>query len=82
VLAFAPQPIYTYYLSVPRLWHIAVLDDQRIGGVIMWVPGSMMYILATLILAGRYFGNEEQKPVLPEKNWADGSSLAAPGIKQ
>ncbi|MCA9936479.1 MAG: cytochrome c oxidase assembly protein [Ardenticatenaceae bacterium] len=82
VLAFAPQPVYTYYLAVPRLWNISVVDDQRIGGVIMWVPGSMMYILAILLLAGRYFGNEEKKPALTEKNWADESSLAAPGIKR
>ncbi len=82
ILAFVREPVYTYYLSVPRLWNISVIDDQRIGGVIMWIPGSMMYIVATLILAGRYFGSEASKPALPEKEWAENNALVAPGLKK
>lgn len=82
VLAFVNEPIYTYYTAVPRLWNLSVIDDQRIGGVIMWVPGSMMYIIAALILAARLLGQEETKPVLPESNWATKENLAAPGMKK
>ncbi|MDP3064413.1 MAG: cytochrome c oxidase assembly protein, partial [Chloroflexota bacterium] len=35
----------------PRLWGIAALDDQRLGGVIMWVPGSLLYLLAVVAVA-------------------------------
>ncbi|MBE2197411.1 MAG: cytochrome c oxidase assembly protein [Anaerolinea sp.] len=82
VLAFVNEPVYTYYLAVPRLWNISVIDDQRIGGVIMWVPGSMMYIIAALILASRLLDQESSKPALPEANWATQDNLAAPGIKK
>lgn len=58
VLAFTPDPVYTYYLSVPRLWGINVITDQQIGGVIMWIPGSMMYLLAALILISRLLGGD------------------------
>lgn len=81
VLAFAPDPVYTYYLSVPRLWGIDVLTDQQIGGVIMWVPGSMMYFIAAFILIARMVGKEEQKPPLPEKEWATKDNMAAPGLE-
>ncbi|MCA9961187.1 MAG: cytochrome c oxidase assembly protein [Chloroflexota bacterium] len=82
VLAFVSKPVYSYYTAVPRLWNISVIDDQRIGGVIMWVPGSMMYIIAALLLAARLFGKEEVKPALPEANWATKENLAVPGMKQ
>lgn len=50
VLAFINQPIYGYYEGVPRLWNIDVVTDQRISGIIMWIPGSMMYLIAALVL--------------------------------
>ena len=82
VLAFTPQVVYTYYLSVPRLWGITVEADQQIGGVIMWVPGSMMYFIAAFILIARMVGNEERKRPLPESKWATEENLAAPGMEK
>lgn len=61
VLAFATTAIYSYYTAVPRLWGIDVITDQRIGGLIMWIPGSMMYIVAALIMLFRLFDKEKEK---------------------
>ena len=79
-IAFAEQPIYSYYLSVPRPWNLDVLSDQRISGIIMWIPGSMMYIVAVLILAARWLRGEENKPPLPATKWATDERMAAPGL--
>jgi cytochrome c oxidase assembly factor CtaG len=59
-ISFASQPIYTYYQTVPRLWGIDVMQDQMLGGVIMWIPGSMMYVVAALILIARMLQSQEQ----------------------
>jgi putative membrane protein len=80
-IAFATQPIYSYYEALPRIWGLSALDDQRIAGVIMWVPGSMMYMMAILILANRWLQTEARKPSLPEKTWATDEALTAPGWK-
>jgi putative membrane protein len=61
VLAFATTAFYSYYTAVPRLWGIDVVTDQRIGGLIMWVPGSMMFIVAALIMVFRLFGKEKER---------------------
>jgi cytochrome c oxidase assembly factor CtaG len=58
-IAFASEPIYTYYTTVPRLGSMTALQDQMLGGVIMWIPGSMMYILAALILLARFVRAED-----------------------
>ncbi len=79
-IAFAEQPIYSYYLSVPRPWNLDVLSDQRLSGIIMWIPGSMMYIIAVLILAARWLQGEEKKPPLPATKWATDERMAAPGL--
>ncbi len=65
-ISLAESPIYTYYLGVPRLYGISVMDDQTIAGLIMWIPGSMMYIAAALVLAARLFANAE-RPNSPPK---------------
>jgi putative membrane protein len=60
-IAFARQPLYPYYTTVPRLWDLSVLDDQMLGGAVMWVPGGMMYVLTVLILLLRLLDREEKE---------------------
>ncbi len=82
-IAFATQPLYTYYPTVPRLWGLSVMDDQMYGGVIMW-ESIMNYIVAVLVVVALHLRTEEKKPPLPESVW-DGqeigdSALLAPGL--
>ncbi|MGH9643092.1 MAG: cytochrome c oxidase assembly protein, partial [Terriglobales bacterium] len=37
-----------------RLWPIDPLTDQEIGGLITWIPASMMSLAALLILWARW----------------------------
>ncbi|MFC2031572.1 cytochrome c oxidase assembly protein [Chloroflexota bacterium] len=59
-IAFASKPVYTYYASAPRLGGISVMEDQMLGGVLMWIPGSMMYIIAALILLAQLLRTEDE----------------------
>jgi cytochrome c oxidase assembly factor CtaG len=81
-LAFVGVVVYSYYEAVPRLWGIDPVTDQRIGGIIMWIPGSMMFIIAALILVAQMVQDEDAKPPLPEKDWAGEDAISAPGIKK
>ena len=79
-ISFASEPLYPHYELMPRLWGFSVMEDQQLAGVIMWVVGSMMYIVAALILVARWLSEEEAKPALPESAWATEEALIAPGI--
>jgi putative membrane protein len=81
-LAFNENVIYSYYEAVPRLWVTDPLTDQRIGGIIMWIPGSMMFLLAALFLTSRFLGGEEGKPPLPVQEWTSEEKLIAPGMEK
>ena len=62
VIALAESVIYTHYLSVPfRTFNISVLDDQRLGGAIMWIPGSMMYVIAVIVLVTLWLNEQERE---------------------
>src|SRR5690554_6288757 len=54
VLTFARYPLYTYYAeqaqTVRLLWGLSPLEDQQLGGTLMWVLGAGPYLLAGLVL--------------------------------
>ena len=41
MITFADHPIYSWYSAAPRTWGLSVLDDQKLGGLLMWVPGNL-----------------------------------------
>src|SRR5262249_7498026 len=45
VLTFSDRVLYPYYSEVPRLSEFSVLEDQSAAGVLMWVPGSLAFLL-------------------------------------
>ncbi len=45
LLVFSDRVIYPYYESVPRIAGITPLNDQIMAGVIMWVPGSLIFLV-------------------------------------
>ncbi|MGA2820214.1 MAG: cytochrome c oxidase assembly protein [Anaerolineales bacterium] len=54
LLVFAHQPLYSFYLTVPRIWGTSALGDQVLGGVLMWVPSHMVYLTALSIVFFRW----------------------------
>jgi cytochrome c oxidase assembly factor CtaG len=61
LLTFAGHPVYRTYTQVPRVWGLSVLDDQQIGGLIMWVVGGAFYLLPLLVLIAVMLQDEERR---------------------
>ena len=53
VLCFSDHVLYPTYQLAPRLWGISALGDQAAAGAIMWVPGSIAFLVPALILGMR-----------------------------
>lgn len=62
-ITFASQPIYRYYVDVPRPWGLTVMEDQMLGGTIMWIPGSMMLLIAVLVVVASVLIRQESRVV-------------------
>src|SRR6266481_1057555 len=53
LFTFSGRVIYPFYATVPRLGGVTPLDDQVAAGAIMWVPGSIAFLVpAVLVMAG------------------------------
>jgi cytochrome c oxidase assembly factor CtaG len=51
LFVFSERIIYPAYAAAPRLWNIDPRDDQAIAGALMWVPGSIAFLLPAALIA-------------------------------
>ncbi|MBX9454598.1 MAG: cytochrome c oxidase assembly protein [Rhizobium sp.] len=53
ILTFAPFPLYAIHAVAPLAWSFSALADQQLGGLIMWVPAGLPFMLFGGLLAHR-----------------------------
>lgn len=49
-LIFSERVLYPSYSSMPRLWGISTLEDQAAAGALMWLPGSVVFLVPVGLL--------------------------------
>jgi putative membrane protein len=42
-ISYSDSVLYPLYASAPRVWGISPMNDQMIGGLIMWIPGGLFF---------------------------------------
>jgi cytochrome c oxidase assembly factor CtaG len=62
-LAFCDRPVYPYYLREPNPFNISPLSDQRAGAVVMWVIGSLIFLVPAVVLTVRLLQRDERRRV-------------------
>jgi cytochrome c oxidase assembly factor CtaG len=65
-LTFSP-PLYAPYIAAPRIWGISAATDQQLGGLIMWVPVSIFYIVIMSVLFIRWMLQQEAEQAARER---------------
>lgn len=65
VLTFSERVLYPTYATAPRLFGTTALGDQSLAGMVMWVPGSLVFLVPAVLTAIRWLSPE--------------ASLVAPG---
>jgi putative membrane protein len=74
IITFTQRDLYPYYELCGRLYpSVSALSDQRFGGLIMWIPPSMMSVLGVILVINALRLHEES---LAEED-EDAASLAA-----
>jgi putative membrane protein len=56
----AEHVLYPFYAAAPRIFDITPLTDQRIGGVIMWVPAAVIPVLVFSVVFFRWVAAEAE----------------------
>ena len=55
ILTFAPKPLYPFYELAPHIFGMSALQDQQLGGLLMWLPTHLILLLVLGITFIKWF---------------------------
>jgi putative membrane protein len=53
ILTTASRPLFFRHLATTQVWGLTPLQDQQLGGTVMWVPGILLFLSAALYALNR-----------------------------
>jgi putative membrane protein len=64
LMTFARSPWYPDYANGAGTWGLTPLQDQELAGLVMWIPASIAYVVAALVIVRRWL-RDPGLPVAP-----------------
>lgn len=61
LITFASSVWYPAYLTTTQTWGLTPLEDQQLGGLIMWIPAGLVYVGAGLVLFAGWMRESERR---------------------
>ncbi len=65
LLTLAPGLWYPAYVEPTSALGFDPLQDQQLGGLVMWVPGGLAYLVAALATGARWLTHRTPAPLMP-----------------
>ena len=69
-LMSASTVLYPHYLTNARDWGMPPLDDQALGGVIMWVVGDLAFLAGMMVVVILWMRHEDRRTVRLDRRLA------------
>jgi putative membrane protein len=66
-LTFTQTVYYPAYSKTTESWGLSPIEDQQLGGLIMWAPSGLVYIFAGLLMFAAWLAESEKRVLLQEK---------------
>jgi len=63
LITLSERVLYPFYAAAPRIWGLAPLADQQLGGLLMWVVGTLVLWATATVVWFRWSAREESGDV-------------------
>jgi cytochrome c oxidase assembly factor CtaG len=70
LLTFSRSVWYPSYVGLTTSWGLTPLEDQQLGGLIMWIPAGVLYAIAGLALFAGWLRESESRVAKRERREA------------
>ncbi len=60
LLTFSSTIWYPAYTSTTSTWGLTPLEDQQVGGLIMWIPAGIVYVIGGLVLFAEWLRESDR----------------------
>jgi putative membrane protein len=61
IITLAGKVLYPDYTNTTQAWGLTPLEDQQLGGLIMWIPAGLVYVIAGLALFAGWLRESESR---------------------
>ena len=68
-IAMADHVLYPAYSIAPRIWGLTPMSDQQIGGLIMWVPGGILFYVVMTFVFFKWAGRDTDSTAGAQVDW-------------
>jgi putative membrane protein len=68
-VTMADHILYPAYAVAPRLWGLTPLADQQLGGLIMWIPGGLFFLLVMSVVFFKWSASGEDSAAGAQIDW-------------
>jgi putative membrane protein len=68
-ISMADHILYPAYSAAPRILPISPLEDQLLGGLIMWVPGGVIFVVILTVIFFRWNARGEDSTAAAQVDW-------------
>src|SRR5688572_1087752 len=68
-IAMADHVLYPAYAVAPRVWGLTPMSDQQIGGLIMWIPGGLLFYVVMTVVFFKWAGRDTDTTAGAQAGW-------------
>jgi putative membrane protein len=68
-ITMADTILYPAYSAAPRISFLSPADDQMLGGLIMWVPGGVIFMIIMTVVFFRWAQRGEDDSASAQVDW-------------
>ncbi len=68
-IVMADTILYPYYASAPRIMNLSPMEDQMLGGLIMWVPGGVIFMIIMTVVFFKWAARGEDDTASAQVDW-------------
>ena len=68
-ITMADSILYPFYSSAPRIMPLSPMEDQLLGGLIMWVPGGLLFMIIMTVVFFKWAARGEDDTAAAQVDW-------------
>jgi putative membrane protein len=68
-ITMADHVLYPAYAAAPRIFALSPMDDQLLGGLIMWVPGGLIFTVIMSVVFFKWSARGEDHTAGAQVDW-------------
>jgi putative membrane protein len=68
-ITYADEVLFTGYASAPRVWDISPMQDQLLGGLIMWIPGGLFFVGVMAVVFFKWAARDSDTTADAQAGW-------------